>query len=261
MRLAGLPMYDLPEVRPATHAWWTGLARAFSAAGIEDVPGSLVEPTDLMAHWRAPDLMFSQTCGLPYTRELLAYARLVATPCYAAGGCDGATYRSLVLTGADAPAPDVAALAAATLAVNSYGSHSGWVALCAAIIGQGQMPACANVVLTGSHRASIAAVARGEADLCAVDCVTFALLQAHVPAEVAGVRSILQSPAAPGLPYITARSTARESLSRLRDGLVAAFEAPDLEAARAALLLRGCDTPNTLLQRSTVSVGSQFLPI
>ena len=36
MAVASLPMYDLPELREATDAWWRGLARAFAAEGLED---------------------------------------------------------------------------------------------------------------------------------------------------------------------------------------------------------------------------------
>src|SRR6185312_8107473 len=33
MAVASLPMYDLPELRAATDAWWKGLARAFRREG------------------------------------------------------------------------------------------------------------------------------------------------------------------------------------------------------------------------------------
>ena len=38
MTIASLPMYDLPEVRRATDAWWAGLAAGFTRAGVADVP-------------------------------------------------------------------------------------------------------------------------------------------------------------------------------------------------------------------------------
>jgi hypothetical protein len=31
--IAALPMYDWPEIREATDAWWAGLARAFRREG------------------------------------------------------------------------------------------------------------------------------------------------------------------------------------------------------------------------------------
>ena len=75
---ASLPMYDLPEVRHATAAWWQGLARAFRAEGIADVPDRLDSVAGLYDHWRLPDLLFSQTCGYPLTHGIAGAVRLVA---------------------------------------------------------------------------------------------------------------------------------------------------------------------------------------
>ena len=108
MRYASLPMYDLTEIRHATQAWWAGLARTFEAAGIEDVPQQLTTPSDTIAHWQDTRTLFSQTCGLPYTRHLAEDVNLVATPCYAAPGCDGPRYRSLLLAGEISSGFDVA---------------------------------------------------------------------------------------------------------------------------------------------------------
>ena len=41
--IASLPMYDWPEVRDATDAWWHGLARHIGVAG-ELCPGSRTMP-------------------------------------------------------------------------------------------------------------------------------------------------------------------------------------------------------------------------
>ena len=59
MRTAGLPMYDLPQLRSATDAWWSGIARHCAAAGLGDVPPTLTRPDDLTDHWMDPDLVFS----------------------------------------------------------------------------------------------------------------------------------------------------------------------------------------------------------
>ena len=241
MRLASLPMYDLAEVRHATCAWWAGLARAFEAAGIEDVPSELTRPTETIAHWRDPKLLFSQTCGLPYTQQLVDDVRLIATLCYAATGCDGPLYKSLLLAGETSSEFDLADLRRAKVAVNSFGSQSGWVALCAAVTNPGCEPDFGEVLVTGSHAASITAVAQGDAQLCAVDCITYALIEAHTPEMVAAVKVVHQSPDAPGLPYITGRTTSVGDLARLRDGLRNALDEPDLASARDVLLIEDCE--------------------
>ncbi|MCY4549476.1 MAG: PhnD/SsuA/transferrin family substrate-binding protein [Defluviicoccus sp.] len=241
MRFASLPMYDLPEIRRATRAWWAGLARAFSASGLDDVPQSLTAPTDTTGHWRDRRLLFSQACGRNYVRELAGHVQLVATPCYAAPGCDGPRYRSLLFGGADSDLEPTADMSGVRAAINGFDSHSGWVALCAAVGAAGGAPDFADIRVTGSHAASMEAVRRGEADLCAVDCVTFALLQRHAPDRVAGLGFIGRTPAATGLPYITGAGTGAAELSRLRDGLGRAMEAPDLASVRDSLFIERCE--------------------
>ncbi|MDE0059138.1 MAG: PhnD/SsuA/transferrin family substrate-binding protein [Defluviicoccus sp.] len=241
MRLASLPMYDLPEIRRATRAWWAGLARAFAAAGLDDVPQILTAPGDRSGHWRDRRLLISQACGRNYVRELAGHVRLVATPCYAAPGCDGPLYSSLLLAGADSDPKPTADMSRARVAINGFDSHSGWVALCAAVSAAGAAPDFADIRVTGTHAASMAAVRRGEADLCAVDCVTFALLERHAPQRVAGLKFMGRTPAAPGLPYITSAGTGPGELSRLRDGLSRALEAPDLASVRDSLFIERCE--------------------
>ena len=83
-------MYDWPEVRGATDAWWNGIARHLNAS----IP--LSRDDDYAALWQRPDLLFSQTCGYPFTHEFAGQLRYVATPHYAAEGCGGANYASMV---------------------------------------------------------------------------------------------------------------------------------------------------------------------
>ena len=241
MRLASLPMYDLPEIRRATRAWWAGLARAFAAAGLDDVPETLTAPGNTTDHWRDRRLLISQACGRNYVRELAGHVRLVATPCYTAPGCDGPLYRSLLLSRADSDPKPTADMSGVRVAINGFESHSGWVALCAAVSAAGAAPQFADIRVTGSHAASMQAVRRGEADLCAVDCVTFALLDRHAPDRVAGLGFMGWTPPAPGLPYITGAGAGAVELSRLRDGLARALEAPDLAGVRDSLFIERCE--------------------
>ena len=96
-----------------------------------------------------------------------------------------------------------------------------------------------HIVLTGSHRESIRSVREGRADVCAVDCVSHALLGDRAPGELAGTRVLERSPLAPALPFITGAATTPDELVRLRNGLFAALADPCLADARAALRLTG----------------------
>jgi ABC-type phosphate/phosphonate transport system substrate-binding protein len=240
MPLASLPMYDLPEASAATDGWWQGLAAAFTSAGLEEVPRRLVRGVALPDHWLAPDLLFSQTCGYPLTDALSGRVALLATPCYGAVGAAGPGYCSFVIVAAGNRARELADLRGSVCAVNGIDSQSGYNVLRALLapLAQGQR-FCRSVTVSGGHCASLAMVATGAADFAAIDCVTWALLARYRPAEIAGVRRLLQTPAAPGLPYITAVSAGADRRRRLIDGLRRAFADPGLAETRAALLLEG----------------------
>lgn len=239
---ASLPMYDLPEVRGATAAWWRGLARAFRAEGIAGVPDRLEAVAALEEHWRSRDLLLSQTCGYPLTHALAGQVRLVATPAYAAPGCSGATYRSLLIVAQDSTAESLEDLRGARLAYNGPDSQSGYNVLRAMVTPLARGGTFfGSAWESGGHRASIAAVGAGQADLCAVDCVTHALLQMHAPAALAGTRVLMRSPPAPGLPYVTNADADDDLVEALRAGLDRALTDAALAAARDDLGIAGAE--------------------
>jgi ABC-type phosphate/phosphonate transport system substrate-binding protein len=238
--VASLPMYDLPELRAATDAWWHGLAWAFRREGIADVPGSLDRRQAYQDVWLAPELLFSQTCGYPLTHALAGRVELVATPCYRAEGCEGPNYCSFVIVAADSTARAIGDLRGLRCTINGLDSQSGCNALrslVATAATDGRF--FGSVAITGGHRASLALVASGQADVAAIDCVTHGLLARHRPQALAGTRVLCRTAAAPGLPYVTRPGAEADLLRRLRGGLERAFADPQLAEARGALLLDG----------------------
>ncbi len=264
---ASLPMYDLDVLRDATDEWWSGLARHFAAAGIDSVPAALTRPGGGTEHWCAPRLLFSQTCGYPLVTVLAGKVSVVATPVYDAPGCEGPRYSSMVVVRADSAARDLADLKGARCALSSAASWSGHHALrvLAAPLCSGN-PLFGGAVASGGHAASIAMVAAGDADVAAIDCVTFALMTAHMPESVAGIRVLCQTPSAPGLPYITALSGDEAGPRRLRDGLLAALGDPALAASRKLLRIAGIEflTPGDyreLVVRSDAAASAGLPPL
>jgi ABC-type phosphate/phosphonate transport system substrate-binding protein len=229
-------MYDLPAVRWANDAIWSALAGALEAEGIA-VPLFLDRRTDHAAAWCEPGLLLSQSCGYPYATRLRGQVQLVATPVYRAEGCDGPRYRSVLLVREDDQARSVADLRGRKVAFNAEDSQSGCNtlrAMVAPLSSDGRF--FAGAVVTGAHTASMRAVADGHADLCAVDCVTWALVRRHEPATAAGLRGLGWSAAAPGLPLIAGLDG---PVIALRTALQSVLADPTLVPARAALLLDG----------------------
>ena len=96
-----------------------------------------------------------------------------------------------------------------------------------------------DVKVSGSHLESVAMVARGDADVAAVDCVAYALLKRYRPLALRGTRALCFTPHAPALPYISCRDGGRELLRKLHAGLNAAGADPALSDCREMLMIRG----------------------
>jgi ABC-type phosphate/phosphonate transport system substrate-binding protein len=237
--LASLPMYDFPEVSAATDTWWSGVASALQRAGLDAVPEALTRDPDVdVLH--SQELLLGQTCGYPLTHALAGVVELVATPAYSADGCSGADYCSLIVVSEDNPAAGLDDLRGAVCAYSRRHSHSGYNALRAAVapLADGGRY-FSRTIESGGHPASIELVATGKADVCAVDCVTHALIAQCQPDALGGTRVLGATEHAPGLPYVTRAGVDDDCLRRLRDGLQMAFSDPRLGAARDTLLLTG----------------------
>jgi ABC-type phosphate/phosphonate transport system substrate-binding protein len=258
MMVASLPMYDLPEIEQATDTWWRGLAKAFRREGIADVPDNLWRCASFREVWTRDDLLLSQTCGFPLMHELRGKVTLVATPCYSAPGCSGPNYCSVVVVRRDSIARDGADLRGTRCVVNNLDSQSGYNALRALIapLASGKQ-FFSDVTISGSHLNSIRMVSEGEADVAAIDCVTYELLARFRPRAVAGIRSLCLTSKAPALPYITRHEAAADLVARLRNGLQVACLDPELAESREILMIQGFSALQVSDYESVVEMKAQ----
>lgn len=241
-RAASLPMYDPPGLGDATDRLWAAIAAACRAEGLADAPPALDRARPHREVWRDPTLFFSQICGYPLVHQLAGRVRVVATPRYAVPACAGAAYRSHCVVRRDRATARLDDLRGAVAVANETDSHSGmsaFRALVAPLAGGGRF--FGGVVWSGSHLASLEMVARGEADVAAIDCVTFALLERLRPELTGAVRPIALTAACPAPPYITAAATGDAELAAMRRALAAVAVDPAHAAVRAALLIDGFD--------------------
>jgi ABC-type phosphate/phosphonate transport system substrate-binding protein len=219
-------MYDFPGVKQSTDAFWAALDRKLGS-GI-----SLVRQEDWTAAWRQPDLLFSQTCGYPFTHDFRGQLRLVATPHYNADGCNGPRYCSILFA---RKASRLHNFKDKIAAFNNRDSMSGMLALqlvFAPLADRGVF--FANAIETGGHLASLAAVQSGIADICAVDCVTVAYARRYQPQALEGLEEVARSPDVPGLPFVTVAG----DVALLRKALAEVFADTSLASIRDALLLK-----------------------
>lgn len=199
---ASLPMYDWAEIAPATDRLWAGIRDGLRAAGIAAPEALTRGAADLWPQWTSPDLVLSQTCGFPFRAKLHGKVTLIGTPDFGVDGCPPGYYRSVFIARANDPRDGLASFHNAPFAYNEAMSQSGWAAPQTHAAGLGlRFPP---VVQTGGHRFSARAVAEGQADLAALDAVTWRLITRYDPAFASQLRVVGMTDPTPGLPYISA---------------------------------------------------------
>ena len=240
MRIASLAMYvSPPPLAAATATLWAFLRDDLRREGLTDVPDRLDAALHHADAWLHPALLLAQTCGYPYVRHQRGKVRLVATPVYGHPGCDGADMCSFIIVRADGPVRSLEDLRGTRAAINDPVSNSGTNLLRATIAPLSRNGRFfSSVVETGSHLASIDAVATGTADVAAIDCVTFGNTQRFDPGRVSRLRILITTASTPGLPLITRGDASDDALLLLRGSLGRVITEPTLAEARDVLSLK-----------------------
>lgn len=245
--IAALPMYDFPELRTAHDELWSALANRLSEHGLRDVPRQLTRDRLHRDVWRDPSLLLAQGCEYPIATSFGDSLALVATPHYSAPGCEGRFYRSAIVVRADEPSETLAELRNRRCAVNEWDSNSGMNLLRAAVASVAQGARFfQSMLLSGSHRRSVEMIAANEADVAAIDCVTFAHLQRVDRELTSKVRVLSWTPRSPCLPFVTARGSSESTVAALRESLRAVLMDTSLASDREHLFLDDVDVrPDT----------------
>ena len=261
-RRVGLPMYDFGTLAAANDALWQAIAARLTGAGLRDVPAKLDRSLPIDRLWQHPHLLLAQTCGYPLMTSLFGRVRLVATPRYRAFGCDGAEHGSALVVHAEDYTSDLAGLRGRRCAANQRHSNTGMNLLRAAVadFADGE-PFFRSVTWTGSHRASLAMIAAGQADLAAIDVVTLAQLGRIEPELTRQVRVLSWTEITPGLPWVTAAGTDDGTIELLRAALFEIASAPDYAALRDELLLDGFDLVPETAYRSILTLEQRAIDL
>lgn len=235
--IASLGMYDHPRQYDANDAIWAALARALRARGI-DAPERLDRSRGVDQIWRDPNLLFGQACGYPLVSEPDLALRVIGVPVYDAPDCEPGQHLSYIVTRRDDSAPALSSYLGRRAAINSRRSNTGFNLFRAAIaeLGRGQR-FFGDVIETGSHRASVSALIWGDADMAAIDAVTYAALRRNEPEVMVGLRILAKTPSSPAPPFVTSRATDSATVAALREALAEVVRDPGLSAARDALFL------------------------
>lgn len=234
---ASFPWYDLPEMRAATDAFWSALRARIAAHGIANPPERLDREREHGTD-REGTCLFTQTCGLPLFTTAREHFTVLGAPAYRVAGCVGATHRSFIVVRAEADAHSLEDLRGTRFAINEIDSNSGMNLprrLFAPLARNGRF--FATTTISGSHAASAAAVAAGDVDAAAIDCVTFALLKQYRPSAIAPLRIVAVTATTPTPPLVTSRHSSAHDAEAIRAALRDVITDPALAEMRAALFL------------------------
>lgn len=202
---------DMPSV--------SGGIRGADGAVIAPDPATLdPEGLDLSVLWRHPELLISTTCWGPMEFGLQDHVQVIGQTDYngVAGGSQK-LYSSAIIArkgegGVDVDPSEIGEaslpidyLSGRSLAFNEHRSMSGYLALKRDLqVKDVDFDIFGSLVETGSHRASVVAVARGQADVAAIDCRSWLLAQRFEPAA-SKLHAIGWTASRKGLPYIRAK--------------------------------------------------------
>lgn len=235
--IASLGMYDHPAQRAANDRLWTAMVQALGRHGVAAPPG-LDRSRSVEAIWRDPNLLFAQTCGYPLISDRDLALKVVGIPVYDAPDCADGEHLSYLVTRTGDRETGLADYRGRRAAINARHSNTGhnlFRAAVAPLATDGRF--FSTILETGSHRASIDALARAEADIAAIDAVTFAALRRFEPDVVAGLRILGVTAISAAPPFVTARSTSDETVAALRAALAAIVSDPTLTDVRETLFL------------------------
>lgn len=203
--IASLMMYKNASINPAIDRYWSAIRDELISRAI-DCPSGLSQEVGELEVWRHPQLVLSQTCGMPYRLWLQDAVSLVGTPDYGLDGCAPGYYRSAIVVRANDTRDRLTAYRDARFAFNKTWSQSGYSAAHAHAAKQGFW--FGNRIQTGQHLASARAVANDQADIAFLDAVTWLLMQRHSGFDsiTNKLRVLDWTVPTPGLPYITSAS-------------------------------------------------------
>lgn len=197
--IASLMMYARPELEAAYERFWSLIRYELQQVAIES-PAELSQELNEFYVWNHPDLLLSETCGMPYRLWLHPHVNLVGALDYGINGCPPGYYCSALVVRYDDERSALREFDQAMFAYNQEYSHSGFNAAYWHVEPHGFW--FENQLHTGQHLMSAKAVADGNADIASLDAISWRLISRY-EAFASQLRILEWTQPTPGLPLIT----------------------------------------------------------
>ena len=204
--IANLMMYCRPELEDAHNRYWALIRKNLAQAGIGS-PKNLSQDAEEFSVWNNPNLVLSQTCGMPYRKWLHPNVTLIGTPDFDLLGCPKGYYRSAFIVRKNDPHNALTDYKDANFTYNQDFSQSGYAAAFAHLKPLGFW--FKNRSQSHQHLASARAVAESRADIAALDAVTWRLIRKYED-FAHNLRVLTWTKPTPGLPYIAGPNADQE---------------------------------------------------
>jgi len=198
--IASLMMYQRPQLEDVHNRYWALIRENLAAYGINS-PEALSQDAEEFSVWNDPELVLSQTCGMPYRNDLHDKVTLIGTPDFALHKCEPGYYRSAFIIRKSDQRDTLPAFRQAVFAYNQQFSQSGYAAPFQHLKTFGFW--FNDRLHTHQHLQSARAVATGRADIASLDAVSWRLMQEYED-FASDLRVLEWTQPTPGLPYIAA---------------------------------------------------------
>ncbi len=239
--IANARMYASDAVSAA--CWRALLEWVIARADIECEVIDYPPPEPLPALWARDDLGCALMCGYPLAHATPAPVVLAAMRPSPARYEHEPTYCTDLVVRADSALFTATDALGTRIAYTTENSQSGYHAprrFFAPFAGAASGHLFASVVgplVTPSN--VVRAVLDGDADVGPLDSYAHDLMRRHQPELTAALRTIATTMRTPIPPFVAAPGTAPDTVSRLREALVAVADAKELASVREALLIEG----------------------
>ena len=204
--IASLSMYERPELKFYQNKYWYEIRKSLRKKNLP-APKQLTSKGLGLEFWKKPDLILSQTCGLPFRKYLYKKVKLVGTPDYKIKGCPPGYYLSCFVVRKTDNRKNLFDYNDSMFAFNEKDSQSGYFAPLRHVNDQGF--SFKKFHETGSHKNSVKSVIDGLADIASIDIVTLDYMK-KFDVFTKNLKVLEKTIPTPGLPYITSNNFNRE---------------------------------------------------
>ena len=198
--VVSFPMYERKETHLAILHFWNLIQKNLKKNGFL-APYELKLGVDETSIWMDPNLVLSDTCGMPFRNFLHKKVKIVGTLDYGLDNCPPGYYRSCLVIRKSDTRKRLANFQEAVFSYNQNYSQSGFAAPLNYMKSLGLK--FVNMRVSGSHLNSAIMVVNGDADITSLDGISWRLMQRYNKFTEKLKILCWTEPATPSLPLIT----------------------------------------------------------